>query len=129
MSDKSLGKLAEEYDVPYSLVHAIDTRIRADSEGVEVEELVRKVEDCFFINCGDYDITCKYEELKQLLQQKPNVDNSEKMSTEITEAWINNVAYEMSAMSLDYAVAYLTERLKLRGIEAKEEKLKEEQCK
>jgi len=46
------------------------------SEPAQVDELAKKIKRCFFIDCGDYEITCKEEELKQLLTQKRvKVDN------------------------------------------------------
>lgn len=95
---KSLGKLAEEYSVPYSLVHAIDSRLaqdyeQADTDPVEVDEdIMAWIDESITVNKGiieeDWVSAGRAKEeleilkrIKQLLTQKRTV----------TREWINEL--------------------------------------
>jgi len=99
--------------------HPVSTEPGVDEELLQfIDEWIESLEE-LLVDPNDKSIVAM-KRIKQLLAHLSTSGNDMSDKRVVSLAWVNNVAYEMSAMSLDNAVAYLIDKLNLREIEVVE---------
>jgi len=100
-NNKSLGKLAQEYGVSYSLVHAIDARVRADmGQSGEVDEELIQWLDGEYISLGHAAGMCDPSDPEDV-EHSEKLRKEQKVVMRIKQRLTQNAALHKELKSLE----------------------------